>query len=150
MSTVLRLDLERVVRFYESFSPASLRRLAEVYAADARFVAPFNDVVGPAAIEAVFRRLFRYAQEARICVISRMVAGDEAWLEWEFHFRFRGWRETQIQVVRGATRLAFGPDGRIVLHRDYWDTGEEFFATLPGVAMLLRLLRRRMVEASRA
>ena len=52
MSGLGRLDLERVVRFYETLSPESLARIGEVYAAEARFKDPFNDVVGLAAIEA--------------------------------------------------------------------------------------------------
>lgn len=144
MSGLGRLDLERVVRFYETLSPESLARIGEVYAAEARFKDPFNDVVGLAAIEAVFRHMFRQVREPRFCVTSRLAAGSEAWLEWEFHFRFRGWRESEIQVVRGATRLDLAPDGRVLRHRDYWDTGEELFARLPLIGPLLRLLRRRM------
>ena len=49
-----------------------------------------------------------------------------------------------IQVVRGATRLDLAPDGRVLRHRDYWDTGEELFARLPLIGPLLGLLRRRM------
>ena len=67
-----------------------------------------------------------------------------AWLAWEFRFRFRGWRAGEVQCIRGATHLCFASDGRVASHRDYWDTGEELFARLPLVGVLMRLLRRRM------
>ncbi len=136
--------LARVVVFYETLSPASLARIAEVYAADARFKDPFNDVCGLAAIERVFRHMYTQVQDPRFRVTRCMAEGDEAWLAWEFEFRFRGWQAGQVQCIRGATHLHFGADGRVATHRDYWDTGEELFARLPLLGTLMRWLRGRL------
>lgn len=136
--------LARVVCFYETLSPDGLARIGEVYAPDARFKDPFNEVQGLAAIENVFRHMYRQVHEPRFNVTSSMVEGAEAWLAWEFRFRFRGWRESEIQLVRGATHLRLAPDGRVSAHRDYWDTGEELFARLPLLGGLMRFLRHRL------
>jgi steroid Delta-isomerase len=136
--------LARVVGFYETLSPESLARIGEVYVSDARFKDPFNEVQGLAAIENVFRHMYRQVHEPRFTVTSSMVEGAEAWLAWEFRFRFRGWRESELQLVRGATHLRLAPDGRVSAHRDYWDTGEELFARLPLLGGLMRFLRRRL------
>lgn len=136
--------LARVVAFYETLSPDGLARIGEVYAPDARFKDPFNEVQGLAAIENVFRHMYRQVHEPRFNVTSSMVEGAEAWLAWEFRFRFRGWREAEVQLVRGATHLHLAPDGRVSAHRDYWDTGEELFARLPLLGALMRFLRRRL------
>jgi steroid Delta-isomerase len=136
--------LARVVGFYETLSPESLARIGEVYVSDARFKDPFNEVQGLAAIENVFRHMYRQVHEPRFTVTSFMVEGAEAWLAWEFRFRFRGWRESELQLVRGATHLRLAPDGRVSAHRDYWDTGEELFARLPLLGGLMRFLRRRL------
>ena len=136
--------LARVVAFYETLSPHSLARIGEVYAPDARFKDPFNEVQGLAAIENVFRHMYRQVHEPRFSVTSSMGEGAEAWLAWEFRFRFQGWRESEVQLVRGATHLRLAPDGRVTEHRDYWDTGEELFARLPLLGGLMRFLRRRL------
>ena len=47
----------RVVAFYETLTPDSLGRLGEVYAVNARFKDPFNEVTGLAPIEAIFRAM---------------------------------------------------------------------------------------------
>jgi len=138
------LAVARVVDFYESLSPDSLARIAEVYAADARFKDPFNEVCGLSAIEKVFRHMYEQVQEPRFRVSSRMEEGDEAWLAWEFEFRFRGRKEAELQCIRGATHLRFAADGRVATHRDYWDTGEELYARLPLLGTLMRWLRGRL------
>lgn len=139
-----RQAVARVAEFYETLSPASLARIAEVYAADARFKDPFNEVCGLPAIEQVFRHMYEQVQDPCFRVTRRMGEGDEAWLAWEFQFRFRGWKEAELQCIRGATHLCFAEDGRVAVHRDYWDTGEELFARLPLVGTLVRWLRGRL------
>ena len=141
-------DLARVVRFYETLSPESLATMGDIYVPDARFKDPFNEVQGLAAIEAIFSHMYRQVHAPRFCVTGRMGAEDEAWLAWEFSFRFRGWKESETQLIRGATHLRFAADGRIAEHRDYWDSGEELFAKLPLLGGLMRFLRRRLAAGA--
>jgi hypothetical protein len=46
-------------------------------------------------------------------------------------------------TVRGATHLRFDAQGRVILHRDYWDAAEELYAKLPLIGWLMRGLQRQ-------
>ncbi len=73
--------------------------------------------------------------------------GDRAFLTWDFIFRFkRG--DTRLQTIRGASHLVLDVQGRIVLHRDYWDAAEELDEKLPLLGALMRWLKRRVNSAS--
>ena len=50
--------LARLVAFYEHLSLENLAQLGAVYAPDAHFKDPFNEVVGHAAILAIFEHMF--------------------------------------------------------------------------------------------
>jgi len=63
-------------------------------------------------------------------------------LVWAFHFRFR--RSGPEQVIQGVSPLTFDDDGRVNFHRDYWDAASELYMKLPGISLLLRLLRRKL------
>jgi steroid delta-isomerase len=132
--------LQRVVRFYETLSPASLAGIGEVYAADAHFRDPFNDVRGLAAIEAVFADMFERARDPRFRVTGTLQQGDEAFVTWDFHFG-TGRREL---VVQGCSQLRFDAQGRVDRHRDYWDVAGELYEQLPVLGALMRALRRRL------
>lgn len=133
----------RVVAFFEALTPHELGRLGEFYVADARFKDPFNEVQSVPAIEQVFAHMYRALESPRFVVHDIVAEGDQAFLSWEFRFRFRRFDRDTEQKVRGGTHLVFAADGRIALHRDYWDAAEELYEKLPGVGALMRWLKRR-------
>ena len=135
--------LARVIDFYESLDAAALSRLPEVYGPQARFKDPFNDVQGPAAIRRVFEHMYRTLDAPRFVVRSAVLEADEAFLSWDFLFRLHRIDPRREQCIRGATHLRFDGDGRVALHRDYWDAAEELYEKLPGVGVLMRWLKRR-------
>ena len=51
------------IRFYETMTAESLDRLPEVVAPDIRFVDPFNDVSGLAAMRRVLEKMFAKLEE---------------------------------------------------------------------------------------
>lgn len=134
--------VRRVVERFESISPVDLDRLHELYTDDARFKDPFNDVRGVAAIRGVFAHMFVALDSPRFVVREVLVDGDACFLTWDFLFRFRRFAGGQ-QTVHGGSHLRFAPDGRIEMHRDYWDAAEELYEKLPVVGGLMRWLKRR-------
>ena len=132
----------RLVEMFEAITPSSLARLGEFYADDASFKDPFNEVRGVAAIEAIFAHMFAALEAPRFVVRDIVVQGDECFLTWDFLFRFRRLRGGE-QRVRGASHLRFASDGRVAMHRDYWDAAEELYEKLPLVGALMRFLKRR-------
>jgi steroid Delta-isomerase len=137
----------RLVRFYEQLAPADLSQLDRFYAPDARFKDPFNEVQGLPAIARVFEHMFATLDAPRFVVTTSVARDAQAFLTWEFHFRFRRWDTRTPQCIRGASHVRFDTDGRVVLHRDYWDAAEELYEKLPAVGALMRWLRRRAVAS---
>ena len=133
----------RVVAFFEALTPADIARLAELYVDDARFKDPFNEIQGVAAIGAVFEHMYRTLDAPRFVVREIVVEGDQCFLSWDFLFRFKRFDRATDQCVRGGSHLHFAAEGRISMHRDYWDAAEELYEKLPAVGALMRWLKRR-------
>lgn len=135
------IAMERLVRFYETIDRHTLRQeLAAVYAADARFKDPFNEVAGVEAIAAIFTHMFEQVGAPRFVVTARMAQGNEAFLVWEFRFQLQRLRGEQC--IRGASHIVFDDAGLVALHRDYWDAAEELYEKLPLLGSLMRWLKR--------
>jgi steroid delta-isomerase len=131
--------IDDLVRFYETLTPESVEEMGRLYADDAYFKDPFNEVRCLRDIQAIFGRMFRTVKRPSFTVVERIVGVDSAALTWHFDFNLRG----SPLRVRGASVLRFGPDGRVSYHRDYWDAAEELYEKLPVVGALMRWLKRR-------
>jgi hypothetical protein len=132
----------RLRSFYETLTPDAVKRLGEVYAPDARFKDPFNDVAGVAAIQAVLAAMYRQVDRPRFVVTRSLADGDDAFLVWTFYFFFRG-DAARERTIHGATHILFAADGRVAVHRDYWDAAGELYEKLPILGALMRWLKRR-------
>ena len=139
-----KLAIEDVVRYFETITPDSLAEIGRVYAGDAFFKDPFNEVNRLEDIRAIFERMFEALIEPRFEVVNRIVDGEQVMLEWDFTFRIRRWKPEIVRTVRGVSHLRLAPDGRIAYHRDYWDTAEELYSKLPLIGALMRFLRSKM------
>src|SRR5512139_205640 len=132
--------VQRIVVRFETLTRRDVARLDELYAPDARFKDPFNEVRGVAPIRRIFEHMFDTLDEPRFVIHDVIVQGDQCFLGWDFRFRMRRF-DRRDQCIRGATHLRLDGDGRITLHRDYWDAAEELYEKLPAIGTLMRWLK---------
>jgi steroid Delta-isomerase len=132
----------RIVALFETLMPADTARLHEVYADGVRFKDPFNEVQGIAAVQRIFAHMFVALDEPHFVVRDIIVQGDACFLTWDFIFRFKRFGRG-LQTIRGGSHVELDAQGRITLHRDYWDAAEGLYEKLPVVGALMRWLKRR-------
>lgn len=140
--------VDALVRFFEQLTPESVLRFPEFYAPDAYFKDPFNEVRGLAPIQRIFSHMYGQVDEPRFVVVERVVDAQGAVLVWELHFRLRLWGRGwgAGQLMRGVSHLKFDSAGKVIWHRDYWDTAEELYAKLPVLGCLMRGLKKRLAS----
>lgn len=139
----MREAAARVVGVFETLTPASLDRLDALYAPQAYFKDPFNEVRGIADIRQIFSHMYEALEQPRFVVTGCIVDGAQCFLTWDFNFRFKSYDRLTVQTVRGGSHLIFTADGLLDSHRDYWDAAEELYEKLPLVGGLMRWLKKR-------
>lgn len=133
-------DMRRYVAFFEQLEPASLQRFHEVFAVNARFRDPFNDVTGVQAIARVFAHMFATTEAPRFLVDEALCRDRTASLRWRFQCRVRG----RALEIEGMSLVRFDRYGRVTEHLDYWDPAAQLYERLPLLGGLLRRIRRRL------
>jgi steroid delta-isomerase len=139
-----RQTLARLVAFFEHMTADDLKQLDEIYAYNAYFRDPFNEVRGIGAIARIYAAMFADLADCGFRIIDVVADGGGAMLTWDFTFRIRKWKPDVVQTIHGATHLKLDASGRIAYHRDYWDAAGELYAKLPVVGALMRYLKRRL------
>ena len=133
----------RIVERFETLSPQALAQLDRLYVSDAFFKDPFNEVRGVPAIARVFQHMYDTLDAPRFVVHEAVAQGDQCFLTWDFLFAMRSAPSVE-QCVRGASHLRLAADGRIEMHRDYWDAAEELYEKIALLGPLMRWLKRRV------
>lgn len=131
-----------IIGRFERLAPADLDRLDQLYTPDARFKDPFNDVQGLPAIRGVFEHMFRVLENPRFVIVDSVTEGDQCFLTWDFLFGQKRMGPGG-QRIHGGSHLKLAADGRIVLHRDYWDAAEELYEKIPVLGGAMRWLKKR-------
>lgn len=136
--------VEALISAYEGLSPGTVDDLDGVYAADAYFKDPFNEVNGIDHIKEIFRDMYRRIEEPRFVVHQWSGSDHDGFLVWDMRFRSRMMRGGPDQLIRGVSHIRFNAAGKATYHRDYWDTGEELYGKLPVIGWLIGWLRKKL------
>jgi hypothetical protein len=138
-----RLVTAQLAEFFETLTPESVAQLPNIYDAQARFKDPFNEVQGLPEIERIFRHMYVALDGPHFVITSQLVDGAQAFLTWEFRFRFKRFDTHTLQTVRGGSHILFNEQGLVTVHRDYWDAAEELYEKLPLLGGVMRWLKKR-------
>ncbi|MFK7965104.1 MAG: nuclear transport factor 2 family protein [Burkholderiaceae bacterium] len=143
--------LKSFVTYFESLTPQSLHEIDQFYTPQAQFKDPFNDTTGIDALRVIFEDMFEQLHEPAFRVIEVIEQTDQppaqqhqAFLVWDFTFRFKSFRQSTPQRIRGSSHITFDPAGQVREHQDYWDAAGELYAKIPVLGVMIRWLRNRL------
>jgi steroid Delta-isomerase len=139
--------LSRLSDFYTQITPESVPLLRELYAPDAYFKDPFNEVRGIDNIVKIFSHMFVQIAQPRFEVLSCIQGVDEnaneAFLVWLFYWK-KDSQGLEAAPIRGSSHVKFDSLGRVSYHRDYWDAAEELYETIPLLGSALRFIKKKL------
>jgi steroid delta-isomerase len=136
--------MDHVSRYLHTFTTLQadgLDELATIFAADARFKDPFNDVCGVTAITRIFAHMFATTQHSRFMIVDHALAGDTLFIRWDYHFQTLKGESWEIP---GTSVVQFNAEGLAVEHVDYWDPAEHIYSKLPMLGLVMRWLRGKL------
>jgi hypothetical protein len=133
-----KLALARMAGFFQEMSLDSVKRVPDLYAKNASFRDPVNEVMGAPAIEAVMADLFHQLKKIRIVV--REMHGDEhaGCLFWTMHYEFRG----KARSLPGVSHFRFDEKGLVTSQEDYWDASFVLYGEFPILGAMMRAIKR--------
>ncbi|MFM4938511.1 nuclear transport factor 2 family protein [Aeromonas enteropelogenes] len=136
--------LARFVTLYQQLDRQQLHRLSEVYADEVIFIDPAHRIEGLAALSDYFAALYQRLAYCRFVITSQQQQGRQAWLGWTMTFSHPRLRGGKPVTVEGATRLELDEQGKVCLHRDYFDLGAMLYEQLPLLGSLVRTIKGRL------
>ena len=139
--------LERFQRFFSDLTPERVtRECAQVYAADAILHDTLVTHRGIDEILPYFRKTAERAAGVRVTIDQSLREGPDFYIRWTMEITWRGFNQGRATRSVGMSQLRFNPEGKVVLHHDFWDAASGFFVHLPVLGPLIRWIKRRVAN----
>jgi limonene-1,2-epoxide hydrolase len=139
----VRTGVERFRALFSDFDGATVGdRARAVYAPDAYFNDGFAELTGVDEIAAYLTRSAEAAGEVDIEVHDVAYSGAEIYLRWDM--LFANAKGSKQVIAPGVSHLRINSEGRVIFHRDYWDSSGALAEFVPLMPSILRSIRSRM------
>ncbi len=133
--------LEPFLDMFTQLSPESVdAHISRVYAEKLYFNDTFHVFRDRDTLKNYFMDLTKTAQ-TDVRALDYAEAGDQIWLRWKMRTQFKVlWKDVDVTSI-GMTHMIFDTNNQIVVHQDYWDGVEGFYAHLPVLGGMVRFVR---------
>ncbi len=134
--------VEHFIALFADFRPQPVAAAApELYAENAYFNDGFAEIEGADKIAEYLARTAGEVVSFDIEVHDVVHGERDAYVRWTMRFTTK---KARTIVAPGVSQLRFDGDGRIILHRDYWDASGALATFVPIVPNVLKSIRNRL------
>jgi hypothetical protein len=116
----------------------------KVYASDAYLDDTLTVHHGAAAIEEYFQRTAETMTNCQVSIDDASRSGGDYYMRWTMIFAAPGMSGgSQVHSV-GISQVRFNREGKVTFHRDFWDSGKNFYAHLPIAGGVIGFIHKRL------
>ncbi|MEM0912916.1 MAG: nuclear transport factor 2 family protein [Pseudomonadota bacterium] len=127
--------------FYTDLSSMKIDDLTSLYEKDVIFIDPIDKHQGIDAVKEYFSRLLCNAKNCKFTIHSiDEILGKSAVIKWTMTYSTKRLNGGEPVEVDGITWLDFS-DGKIVLHRDYFDLGQMVYENVPVLGFFVKKVK---------
>lgn len=140
--------IKRFTEFLQKISdPAYLREnTAKVYSADAYLDDTLVIHHGAPEIEAYFTKTSQSMTYYEVVINDVASSGSDYYVHWTMTFAAPALSGGAKVRSVGVSQIRFDSAGKVALHRDFWDSGRNFFAHLPVAGGIVGFIHKKLKE----
>ncbi len=138
--------LARFKTFLQSIGDKDFVRknTVNVYSADAYLDDTLVVHHGSQDIEAYFLRTSETVTSYQVTIDDTARSGDDFYIRWTMMFAAPALSGGIPVHSTGISQIRLNRDGKVAFHRDFWDSGQNFYSHLPGVGGAIGFVRKRL------
>jgi hypothetical protein len=143
-------NIEEFSEFLSNLGAADSAQLAgQLYATTLHFSDSLMHTRNRDDVVVHFQGLVDAETQVQVQMLQTLVSGPDVYLVWSMQSQFTPVRKTVISDSIGITHLRFNSQGQVIMHQDFWDTGQGFYQHVPVLGRVIRSINNRFVpEAS--
>jgi hypothetical protein len=132
----------RLQDFFTGMTPMTVRaRAAFVYAPQAYLNDTLVSLESGEAIGAYFARTAERVERLEVEFLERVPLGIDWYVRWRMTIQAPGFGDGGPVATYGVSQLRFDAQGRLLIHKDFWDAAQGLHEQLPVVGGVVRRVR---------
>lgn len=125
--------------------PAYIREnTTKTYAPDAYLNDTLVTKHGADEIQAYFLDTSAAMQDYKVTIDDVSRSGPDHYVRWTMIVSAKALDKGHPVHSVGISQVRFDAEGKVVLHQDFWDAGENFFGKLPVAGGVISIIRKRL------
>ena len=141
-SEAQRVAFDRLQAYFTDMTAASVReQTATVYAPEAYLNDTLVGIDGADRIEAYFSHTMQDTRVLNVRFLDRAWTGIDCFVRWEMRVEHDALAGGEPVLSYGVTQFRFDKEGRVLLHKDFWDSGTGLYEQLPVLGGILGRIR---------
>lgn len=131
---------EKFIQFFTELTADNLHHINDVFAENAHFKDPFNDVIGIAAITVVFKHMFETTEHPTFIVNHSAFEQQTLFIQWQFTFT----KNATDWSIDGSSMITFDNENLVKEHIDYWDPAEQIYSKIGLLRPVMNFLKSKL------
>jgi hypothetical protein len=137
-----RAGFERLQAYFTNMSADSVReQTARVYAPEAYLNDTLVGIDGAGRIQAYFSHTMQATRVLNVRFLDRAPSGSDCFVRWEMQVEHDSLAGGEPVLTYGVTQFRFDQEGRVLLHKDFWDSGTGLYEQLPYLGRIIARVR---------
>jgi hypothetical protein len=142
-----RAALASIEGYFVMMTAESVEALtADVYAEEGWLYDNLIAIKGVDNIRRYFAKAASETEELSISFLQVAKSGPDYFVRWKMTIVSASLKQGAPLVSYGVTQFRFDRDGKVLLHRDFWDAGTGLYEYLPGIGGLVARARDLLTQ----
>ena len=137
--------IARFTEFLREWDPDTIAgSVRSVYASEAYFNDTIKEIHTSEQIARYLAESLEATETVRVEVTDVARSGVDYYFRWVMDIKFRNLNNGAWTRSEGMSQIRFDHEGKVLLHRDFWDAAGGLFAYMPVVGSLLKWIKGRL------
>lgn len=145
-STEEKAAIERFTSFLQHIGDENYIRenTSKTYRQDAFLDDTLTTHHGAAAIEAYFLETSKSLTDSNVTIDDVVRSGPDHYIRWTMVISAKPLAGGKPVHSIGISQVRFDAEGKVAVHQDFWDSGDNFFGKLPVSGGIIGIIRKRL------
>jgi len=127
--------VKNYINLFSNLSPDNINEFDNLISKNIIFVDPFNNIKGINAFKNIFYHMFENVKDPKFLIVDYSINKQRVYLKWKMTFlAFKS-----LQTIEGMSELLLNDFGKVVFHRDYWDSLSGLFIKIPLIGYFYKI-----------